>query len=208
MRWAIRISFAHIDDEDDLELNVYSYDYFGNLTGAAESFGDFSSSVAYTYDQRGLLASITYPNGKTVVYVRDALGRVESVSYEGKTLVEYGYLGDTVISRTLANIEYAAAVDTLGRVTGETFTAISTGTPFMTHSYDYTGHSYRLDERNGIDYTFDGLGKLTAEDSTSYTSDILGNPTNAVDDGLTYGLDNEDRIVDVDDGGGVFAEYG
>jgi len=208
MRWAIRISFAHIDDEDDLELNVYSYDYFGNLTGAAESFGDFSSSVAYTYDQRGLLASITYPNGKTVVYVRDALGRVESVSYEGKTLVEYGYLGDMVIGKTLAHIEYTAAMDTLGRVTGETFSAISTGTLFMTNSYDYTGHSNRLDERNGIDYTFDGLGKLTAEDSTSYTSDILGNPTNSVDDGLTYGLDDEDRIVDVDDGGGVFAECG
>jgi hypothetical protein len=75
-----------------------------------------------------LLASITYPNGKTVVYVRDALGRVESVSYEGKTLVEYGYLGDMVIGKTLANIEYTAAVDTLGRVTGETFSAISTGT--------------------------------------------------------------------------------
>ncbi|HPD48640.1 MAG TPA: RHS repeat-associated core domain-containing protein [Anaerohalosphaeraceae bacterium] len=199
---------AAIDGEDDLELNLYSYDYFGNLTGAAETFGDFSSSVSYGYDQRGLLTSITYPDEKTVAYTRDALGRIDSVTYDGKTLVEYGYLGDTVISKTLAHIEYTAAVDTLGRVTGETFTAISTGTPFMTHSYDYTGHSNRLDERNGIDYTFDGLGKLTAEDSTSYTSDILGNPTNAPAGGLTYGLDDEDRIVDVDDGGGVFAEYG
>ena len=201
---------AHIDDEDDLELNVYSYDYFGKLTGAAESFGGFSSSVDYTYDQRGLLASITYPNGKTVVYARDALGRVESVCYEGATLVEYGYLGDTVISRAMpdADVEYTAMVDTLGRVTGEAFGRVSTGQDFMTNSYGYTGHSGRLDERNNIDYTFDGLGKLTAEDSTSYTSDILGNPTNAVDDGLTYGLDNEDRIVDVDDGGGVFAEHG
>jgi len=166
------------------------------------------SSVGYAYDQRGLLPSITCPDDKIVTYTRDALGRIDSVTYDGTLLANSYYLGDTVISKTLAHIKYTAAVDTLGRVTGETFTAISTGTPFMTHSYDYTGHSNRLDERNGIDYTFDGLGKLTAEDSTSYTSDILGNPTNAVDDGLTYGLDGEDRIVDVDDGGGVFAEYG
>lgn len=200
---------AYIDGENDLELNLYSYDYFGNLTGAGETGGNFSSSVAYGYDQRGLLTSITYPNEKTVLYKRDAMGRIESVSYEGKTLVEYGYLGDTLISKTMPNadIEYMAAVDTLGRITGETFSDISTSTAFITNSYDYTSHSSRLDERNGIIYGFDTLGKLTSEDSTSYTSDILGNPTNASDDGLTYGLDNEDRIADVDDGGGIFAEY-
>ncbi|MGI6124240.1 MAG: hypothetical protein ACOYIG_08660 [Acetivibrionales bacterium] len=200
---------AHIDDEDDLELNVYSYDYFGNLTGAAETFGDFNSSVGYTYDQRGLLASITYPNGKTVAYTRDALGRVESVCYEGATLVEYGYLGDTVISRAMpdADVEYTAMVDTLGRVTGEAFGRDSTGQDFMTNSYGYTGHSGRLDERNNIDYTFDGLGKLTAEDGTSYTSDLLGNPTNAADDGLVYGLDNEGRIELVSDGVGTLGTY-
>lgn len=129
--------------------------------------------------------------------------------YHGVRVRLIGYLGNTIINKTMANvdIEYEVTVDTLGRITGETFSDISTTQSFITNSYGYTNHTYRLDERNTIDYGFDTLGRVTSEDSTSYTCDILGNPTNASDDGLTYGLDNEDRIVDVDDGSGIFAEY-
>ncbi|HRT52266.1 MAG TPA: hypothetical protein P5279_17385, partial [Anaerohalosphaeraceae bacterium] len=81
------------------------------------------SSVGYAYDQRGLLPSITCPDDKIVTYTRDALGRIDSVTYDGTLLANSYYLGDTVISKTLAHIKYTAAVDTLGRVTGETFTA-------------------------------------------------------------------------------------
>lgn len=200
---------AYMSDGNDLELNMYSYDGFGNLTGAGETRSDFSSSVSYGYDQRGLLTSITYPDEKTVAYTRDALGRIDSVTYDGKLLADYYYLGDTVINKTMtaADIEYEATVDTLGRITGETFNDISTSTAFLTNSYDYTSYSNRMDERNTIDYTFDGLGKLTAEDSTSYTSDILGNPTNASDNGLTYALDNEDRVTQVTDVSGTLGVY-
>ena len=192
-----------------MELNFYRYNGFGQLTNASEAGSDFSRSVSYGYDQRGLLKSITYPDEKTATYTRDALGRIDSVTYDGKRLADYYYLGDTVVNKTMtaADIEYAATVDALGRITGETFSDISTSAAFITNSYDYTSYSNRMDERDGIDYAFDSLGKLVAEDSTSYTSDILGNPTNAVDDGLTYGFDNENRIADVDDGGGIFAEY-
>jgi RHS repeat-associated protein len=200
---------AYMSNGNDLELNMYSYDGFGNLTGAGETSADFSSSVSYGYDQRGLLISITYPDEKMVAYTRDALGRIDSVAYDGKLLSDYYYLGDTVVNKTMtaADIEYAATVDALGRITGETFSDISTSTAFMTNSYDYTSYSYRMDERNDIDYTFDGLGKLTTEDSTSYTSDILGNPTNAADDGLTYTFDNEDRVTQVSDVSGTLGVY-
>jgi RHS repeat-associated protein len=165
--------------------------------------------VSYGYDQRGLLKSITYPDDKVVTYTRDALARIDSVTYDGKLLADYYYQGDTVIKKEMVNaeVEYAATVDVLGRITGETFSDISTSTSFMTNSYDYTSYSNRLDERNDIDYTFDGLGKLTAEDSTSYTSDILGNPTNASDDGLAYALDNEDRVTQVSDVSGTLGVY-
>lgn len=108
---------------------------------------------------------------------------------------------------TDADIDYTVTVDALGRITGETFSDISTSTSFMTNSYDYTSYSNRLDERNGIDYGFDTLGRAISEDSTSYTCDILGNPTNAADDGLTYGLDNEERVIQVSDTGGTIANY-
>ena len=105
------------------------------------------------------------------------------------------------------DIEYDATVDSLGRITGETFSDISTSSSFKTNSYDYTTHTSRLDERNTTDYTFDTLGKLEYENATYYESDILGNPTNASDDGLSYTLDNEDRIVDVNDVSGDVAAY-
>ncbi|AQQ69958.1 RHS repeat-associated core domain protein [Limihaloglobus sulfuriphilus] len=57
------------------------------------------------------------------------------------------------------------------------------------------------------DRLYDNLGKLTGEASSSYTSDYLGNPTNAADDGLFYGLDAENRVVDVDDSYGDIAGY-
>lgn len=87
---------AYMSDGNDLELNFYSYDGFGNLTNASETRSDFSSSVSYGYDQRGLLISITYPDEKVVTYTRDALGRIDSVTYDGKLLANYYYLGDTV----------------------------------------------------------------------------------------------------------------
>ena len=200
---------AYMADGNDLEFNIYSYNGFGNLIGASETCGGFSKSVSYGYDQRGQFTSMTYPDEKIVSYTRDALGRIDSVAYDGKLLVDYYYQGNTVISKEMANadIEYTAAVDSLGRITGETFSDISTSSSFKTNSYDYTAHTNRLDERNTIDYGFDTLGHVTSEDTTDYDCDILGNPTNASDDGLSYTLDNEDRIVDVNDVSGDVAAY-
>jgi len=199
---------AGIEDGNDLELNIYSYDGLGNMTGATET-GDFSSSVSYGYDQRGQIISITYPNDTTVNYTRDAMGRVETVSYDDMVIAEYGWLGDKVVKKTMtdADIELDVTIDALDRVTGETFSNISDSTSLITNSYDYTSYSSRLDERNTVDYGFDTLGKLTTEDAVSYTSDILGNPTNATDDDFTYTTDDEDRVTKVEDDTVTLGEY-
>ena len=198
-----------VDNDNDAELNAYGYNGFGLMDSAFESFGGFGHEVSYGYDQRGLLVWMMYPNEKVVAYARVALGRIESVTYDDRTLVEYKYLGDTVIQKTMAgaDMEYAAAIDPLGRITGETYSRISNSQTVLDFEYEYHQHSHRLVERNGIDYGFDTLGRVISEDSTSYTCDILGNPTNAAGDGLAYLLDEEERIKQVDDAVGTLAVY-
>ncbi|AQQ71677.1 hypothetical protein SMSP2_02054 [Limihaloglobus sulfuriphilus] len=46
-----------------------------------------------------------------------------------------------------------------------------------------------------------------SRDGAAYSYDYLGNPTNAADDGLFYGVNAENRVVDVDDSSGDVAGY-
>ena len=98
-------------------------------------------------------------------------------------------------------------IDALGRVTTESFYESGESTAFNSIVYSYNGNSRQLASRDSADYSYDGLNKLTAEDATLYASDILGNPTNAADDGLAYLLDDERRVVEVKDGMNTVAAY-
>ncbi len=102
---------ANIDSGSDLELALYNYDGFGNLTGSAQAYSDISYSVSYGYDQRGLLKNIYYPEEKLVTYTRDALGRITSVSYNDNQVIIYYWLGDKVIGKNFNNnISYTANI--------------------------------------------------------------------------------------------------
>ena len=106
----------------------------------------FFYEVRCGYEQRGLPVWMMYPNEKVVAYTRDAMGRIESVRYDGKTLVEYGYLGDAVNRKVMAgaDLEYAATIDALGRITGETYSRISNSQAVLDFDYDYHNHSQRV----------------------------------------------------------------
>jgi len=57
----------------------YTYDAKGNLTAEARTIDGITYTTGYRYDEAGLLASITYPDGKFLEYLRDAAGRVSQV---------------------------------------------------------------------------------------------------------------------------------
>ena len=57
-----------------------SYDQLGNLLTDARTTSTATLTTAYTYDTANRIASITYPSGAVVVYTRDTMGRVTSVS--------------------------------------------------------------------------------------------------------------------------------
>jgi len=191
---------AYVNGNNDVDSGAYDYDGMGNLRNSSDGHGNWGYSVSYGYDSRGFLTSMTYPDGNSVTYGRDALGRVVDVNYEGSIIASYYWLGDTVIAKTLGDIEYSARVDSLGRIASEGYGGVS-------YTYDYHNHTNRLTDRNSADYGYDTLGRVTSEESTSYTCDILGNPTNASNDGLTYTADNEDRVTQVADGSTTIAHY-
>lgn len=191
---------ANIDDGNDSEFVCFMYDGLGNMSSSSESYPEVNYEVSYGYDSRGLLKSIYYPDESVIIYTRDALGRVETVSYNGDTVVQYYWLGDKVIKKIIGGIEYTADIDSLGRIGAEEYGD-------LTFDYGYLNHTSRLIDRNGITYSYDTLGRVTYEESTHYTYDLLGNPANAGNDGLTYTMDDEDRIVDVNDTSGDVAQY-
>ncbi|OHB53762.1 MAG: hypothetical protein A2Y12_19285 [Planctomycetes bacterium GWF2_42_9] len=196
-----KVLMAEIEDGNDIGLSGLTYDGLGNITSATQYYKGFQCNISYGYDQRGLLTSITYPDDdKIVVYNRDALGRIISVSYCDKIIATYQWLGDKIIGKQMGEFTYSASIDSLGRLTNETYGQIG-------DSYGYLNHTSRLTSRSSIDYGYDTLGRVTSEEAASYTCDILGNPTNAAEDNFIYALDNEDRVKDVNDGSGIFASY-
>ena len=57
-----------------------SYDQFGNLLTDARTAGTVNLTTTYTYDPANRIASITYPSGTIVRYIRDTMGRITTVS--------------------------------------------------------------------------------------------------------------------------------
>jgi RHS repeat-associated protein len=57
-----------------------SYDQLGNLLTDARTSGTVNLTTTYAYDPANRVASITYPSGAAIVYTRDTMGRVTSVS--------------------------------------------------------------------------------------------------------------------------------
>lgn len=65
-----------------------AYDERGNIVTEKRVNGATTLTTGYTYDNASRLATITYPSGALVTYVRDAMGRVTSVTgkpYGGST---------------------------------------------------------------------------------------------------------------------------
>lgn len=62
---------------------IYSYDVLGRLESVTMNFGPFSKSYSYTYDELGLKATYTNPEGVTYTYGFNKNSQFESLSIPG-----------------------------------------------------------------------------------------------------------------------------
>jgi RHS repeat-associated protein len=164
--------------------NDFSYDAHGNLSGIVDSL---LGTTALTYDERDLLSSLKYPDGKGFVFQHDAAGRRTSrTSLDGYTLKYFydnlGRLEHLEDGTGRQIIRYA--YDTVGRLARED-KGNGTGT---TYGYDAASRIVQLNNygTNGtilsrFEYTYDLDGNqnsiATLSGSNSFTYDAVGQLT-------------------------------
>jgi len=179
-----------------------TYDERGNLITEKRTNGSNLLTTTYGYDSVSRLASITYPSGALVSYVRDAMGRVTSVTDKpsgassattlasGVTYEPLGpWLGLTYGNGIVETATYDAdySLLTLKDIGTATAQNISYGYPLMDQPWYYTDN---LNSGNTMFVRYDGLYRVTAGQSStltpSYTYDYNGNRTAMGTPNVTY----------------------
>jgi YD repeat-containing protein len=149
---------------DGSGTTTFSYDVYGNLTEESKVIDGHTHVTAYTYDAADLLASITYPSGRTVDYTRNVLGQITAVdtTYDTTSLT----VADTMSYAPfgpLTGLEFGNGLvldrdyDTQYRLTAQTTGSIQ-------------NLSFTLDAAGNIDATADGVDSGLSQ---SFTQDAL-----------------------------------
>ena len=149
---------------------AYQYDERGNLLSVTNHNGDV---VSYTYDQYGNKLSMTYPDGRTVSYTYDAMNRMTSVVGLDGDVTRYTYDAAGRRVRTASGTlttEYS--YDSVGNLIRQE----TSGASEIAFSYSHNKNGYITGEKrteNGQTtesaYAYDALGQLTAfTQSTGY----------------------------------------
>lgn len=84
-------SYTH-DDEDKIVFagaDIYTYDLDGFLTSRSIFSGAYSGAATFDYSSRGELLSASLPNGDTITYQHDPMGRRISKSVNGIVVEKY-----------------------------------------------------------------------------------------------------------------------
>ena len=173
-----------------------AFNAVGNRTTLSDSLGSF---IAYGYDSRGLLESITSPTIQTITRTFDPTGRLDQVTYPNGIVGTYDF-------------------DTLGRLDSLVY-ALGTTSPIVDLLYGYnavgniTGIDDGVAERSfGYNALQEVISGGTALAPETYTYDTVGNRTNShLSASHVYGLDNrllgnDDFIYTYDDNGNVVSK--
>jgi RHS repeat-associated protein len=180
-----------------------SYDERGNLITDKRTNGGTVLTTTYGYDAASRVASITYPSGLVVTYVRDAMGRITSVSGQPSgapsattlassvTYAPFGpWLGLTygngIVETVTRNTVYQLlTLKDIGTATAQNLTY--TIHPQIGLAYAYTDG---LSSTNNYTFPYDALYRgfqLYASGLTlAYNYDANGNRTSVPQQSLTY----------------------
>jgi RHS repeat-associated protein len=203
----------------------YAYDSLDRLTTKATPEG----TLSYTYDAAGHVETIasSNSNGASVSYAYDELNRLSAVTdnrLQGNQTTSYTYdAASNVATATLPNgLQSSFTYDTLNRLT-------QLVTPVSGYNYQLgpTGARTQAVESTGrtINWSYDGINRLTAETiasdpshnngSASYGLDPVGNrlsdtsTLSAVNSGSwTYNTDDEISSETYDANGNVLTSGG
>ena len=191
----------------------YDYDDRGRLTTVTRG----SSVTSYTHDDAGNVLTHTMPDGQTITYTYDGVGRRTSEDHpvRGDTVWVYDLAGRISSSTTDAGAT-SFARDSMGRVTTATYPSPG-GT--AAYTYDDTGTLLTVTDAGGTrTFTRDAEGRVETfttrrnRDATHWYDDagriehasmesIPGTPSSRVHQYYTY--DAAGRLTDLDTGHGT-----
>lgn len=172
------------EDGDATVINTYIYNHRRLLTDETQSQpGLGGKSLGYTYDSNGALASITYPDSRSVSFAPNALGQptqagsyATGVSYNPNGAMSGFTYGNGIVHSMTPNDRQLPeqSIDS-GGVLNDTY------------DYDLNGNILAISDaitgRGNRDMVYDRLDRLTATTSpmfqggTAYAYDVLDNLT-------------------------------
>jgi RHS repeat-associated protein len=180
---------------DESGTITFTYDARGNLTSETAALDGGTRTVGYAYDAAERLVQITYPSGRTVDYVRDAIGQVQSITTTFAGVTEtlassIGYLPFGPMSGLAFGngIALARSFDADYRLTAQTATPAQD----LSFSYDpndnITAITDALDAARDQAFGYDALDRLTGADGgyghIDYAYDAVGNRTTRTENAL------------------------
>ena len=183
---------------DSSGSTTYSYDQYGQILSDVRVINSATYTTTYTYDSASQLSSVTYPSGRLITYVRDALGRISQITSTNK--------GNTVT--LVSNVQYAPTGRVIAYVNGsDTLVRYGTDLDGRTTSYSLNQQTRSLgydagsrltsqtDPSLSVTYGYDVLNRLKTQSYStlnySYGYDAVGNRTTlgngSVNTTYTYG---------------------
>ncbi len=173
---------------------LYCYGRLGQITRKVQTINGLTRTVRYSYSPSGNLATLVYPDGSIVDYVRDGFDRVNQIG-----LTRLGQARQVVVK----DVAYAAFGPAIGWTYGNgrrldrsldldyRAQAVNDPTPgglSQSYSYDPVGSIVALKNGSGSQvmarYAYDALGRLTqtqdgltATPIETYAYDSTGNRT-------------------------------
>ncbi len=169
------LSLEHVKSDGEL-LARFTYTYEnGRLDQVSEETQRGNQTIGYGWDERNLLSELTMPDGQTIEYEYDSMGRQVKAGSLDYTYDEYGSIiqaGDQVFEH-----------DANG------FVRNITGTGWeMEFDYNVAGELTRLESaERGLDceWEYDGLGQLTSSNINGAVTSYLPHPI--IGNGCTVG---------------------
>ena len=162
------------ETDPDFNTTTYAYDLNDNLTSITNAEGGVTSLVydnatdwltsvefgeapkQYSYNDDGTLDSYTKPDGETLSYRYDALGRVVSDGVNSYTYDDKLRLKSISADGKTLSLNY----DGFNRITGTSYSGYSSYSSYSnSYTYDNNGNRKTF---NGTTYEYDKLNRLTS----------------------------------------------
>lgn len=152
---------------DESGTTSYAYDGFGNIVQRHQTILGVDYLTQFAYDALDRLTALTYPDGATLTYSRDAVGRISAVAatVNGQTTVlatGITYRADGLVTgRTFGNgLVESRLYDTQGRLGNQFIGSADT----RVYAYDANSNLVGLQSLPQVStYGYDALDRLTQD---------------------------------------------